>query len=119
LSTQEKRALLASWASDANAVPHLTSLRQLPNGSIVKVDDIVSALKALDARDDFASSIGARASLWERPFRRSQRLGLKKWYRNGRGPDDEDDPPPSPVSAPVRPKNSGGGAFAHPEPVAA
>lgn len=119
LSTQEKRALLASWESDANAVPHLPALRQLPNGSIVKVDQIFDALKSLDARDDIASTNVSLAALWQRPFRRSQRLPLKTWYRNGRGPYDDDDPPPSPVSAPVRPKSSGGGACAHPEPMAA
>jgi hypothetical protein len=119
LSTQEKRALLASWASDANAVPHLPSLRQLPNGSIVKVDDILRALKDLDARDDLASANGGHVSPWQRPFRRNQRLALKKWYRNGRGADDDDEPPPSPAYGLIRPKSGGGGAFAHPEPVAA
>jgi len=40
LTTAEKRAVLAAWASDANAVPHLQALRQLPDGSIVKLEDI-------------------------------------------------------------------------------
>ena len=48
LTTPEKRAVLAAWASDANAVSHLPALRQLPDGSIVKLDDILRALKALD-----------------------------------------------------------------------
>jgi hypothetical protein len=97
----------------------LPSLRQLPNGSIVKVDDILRALKDLDARDDLASANGGHVSPWQRPFRRNQRLALKKWYRNGRGADDDDEPPPSPAYGLIRPKSGGGGAFAHPEPVAA
>jgi hypothetical protein len=111
LSPDEKRALLASWASDANAVPHLPSLRQLPDGSIVKVDDILGALKAMDERCDIVNGRGNRTKVWRLPLRR--RRGTGTW--SGPGRDDDDDPPPSPAIAAIRPKDGGGAAFAHPE----
>jgi hypothetical protein len=49
LSINEKRAILASWASDASAVEAMPSLRKSPKGSRVTFDDIMDALKALDA----------------------------------------------------------------------
>ena len=49
LSTSDKRALLASWASDACAVEGLPAWRRLPGRSaLVSVDDILDALQALD-----------------------------------------------------------------------
>ena len=47
LTADEKRCLLAAWACDTNAVPHIPSLRQLPDGSIVNVDEILDALESL------------------------------------------------------------------------
>jgi hypothetical protein len=49
LSISDKRSLLASWVSDAFSVENLPSLRQLASGAVVWVDDIVDALKSLDA----------------------------------------------------------------------
>jgi hypothetical protein len=46
LTTNEKRAILSSWASDACAVS--PDLRASPNGPPVHFDDIMEALKALD-----------------------------------------------------------------------
>lgn len=46
LTTNEKRAILSSWASDVCAVS--PELRAPPNGSPVRFDDIMDALKALD-----------------------------------------------------------------------
>ena len=46
LTTQEKRAILASWASDACAVD--PELRKPPAGPLVSFDDVMDALKALD-----------------------------------------------------------------------
>jgi hypothetical protein len=54
MSAAEKRAVLASWASDAHAVPDVPSLRQLDDGCVVEVDEIFRALKTLDARDENA-----------------------------------------------------------------
>jgi len=46
LTTNEKRAILSSWASDACAVS--PELRAPPEGPVVQFDDIMDALKALD-----------------------------------------------------------------------
>ena len=46
LTTNEKRAILSSWASDACAVS--PDLRAPTEGPPVKFDDIMEALKALD-----------------------------------------------------------------------
>lgn len=49
LDTQQKRAILASWASDQYAVESIPALRHYPGTeSAVTYDDVVSALKALD-----------------------------------------------------------------------
>jgi hypothetical protein len=49
LSLNEKRAILASWASDACAIEAAPDLRQLPAGKRpVRFDDIMDALRALD-----------------------------------------------------------------------
>jgi len=49
LSLAEKRAILASWASDASAIASCPALRG-PNGlrAPVHIDDILEALYALD-----------------------------------------------------------------------
>src|ERR1700712_3753849 len=51
LALANKRSLLASWASDALAVEDAPSLRQLPSGAVVRVDDIIAALKTLDLHE--------------------------------------------------------------------
>ena len=48
MTTQEKRAILASWASDACAVEAAPDLRQPTASSPVRFDDIMDALKRLD-----------------------------------------------------------------------
>jgi hypothetical protein len=49
LSASEKRAILASWASDAAAVASNPALRELP-GTLrpVSIDEVLEALSALD-----------------------------------------------------------------------
>jgi hypothetical protein len=49
LTLNEKRAILASWASDACAVEAAPDLRRSPGGPVVRFDDIMDALRALDA----------------------------------------------------------------------
>jgi hypothetical protein len=49
LTTNEKRAILSSWASDACAVS--PELRAPPQSPPVKFDDIMDALKALDGKE--------------------------------------------------------------------
>jgi hypothetical protein len=61
LSLSEKRAILASWASDACAVEAAPGLRRAPgSASAVCVDDILEALRKLDHLAD------ARSASWER-----------------------------------------------------
>jgi hypothetical protein len=48
LTLSEKRAILASWASDACAVEAAPALRQAPYGRTVEFDDVMDALRALD-----------------------------------------------------------------------
>lgn len=50
LTINEKRAILASWASDACAVEAMPGLRLLPTGQPVTFDEIMDALKELDAQ---------------------------------------------------------------------
>ena len=49
LTEQEKRAILASWASDQYAVESVPGLRELPGShALVALQDILAALKQLD-----------------------------------------------------------------------
>jgi|SRR3954462_3542130 hypothetical protein len=49
LSTAEKRAILASWASDAAAVASNPAFRELPGSNrMVTIDEVLEALSALD-----------------------------------------------------------------------
>jgi hypothetical protein len=48
LTLNEKRAILASWASDACAVEASPALREGPDGTAVKYDEIMDALRTLD-----------------------------------------------------------------------
>jgi hypothetical protein len=49
LSRAEKKAILASWASDAAAVTSCRSLRAIPGAkSAVSIDEILDALSSLD-----------------------------------------------------------------------
>jgi hypothetical protein len=67
LTLDEKRAILASWASDACAIEAVPTLRRLPGGKRpVHFDAVMDALRALDE-----TARGSRAStdrrLPERP----------------------------------------------------
>ncbi len=87
----EKRALLASWASDARAVANHPQLRQLDDGAFVTIDDVLDALKRLDALE--GRSRPQQLSEWRRKG---------SWSRHGQrryGPDDDDDDPLSPAPA--------------------
>ena len=68
LSINEKRAILASWASDACAVEAMPGLRTSPSGATVKFDDIMDALKELDER--------ARKRMKRTP-------SYRRWVRHG------------------------------------
>jgi hypothetical protein len=61
LSLNEKRAILASWASDACAIEAAPELRRQGSGPPVSFDDIMEALKVLDgdahARTDYGKLV--------------------------------------------------------------
>jgi hypothetical protein len=51
LSLSEKRAILASWASDASAIASCPALRSPPGlKTPVTIDEVLEALQALDDR---------------------------------------------------------------------
>ena len=110
LSVAQKRAILASWASDARAVLDTPALRRLESGVVLHIDTILDALKALDADET-----GAPGPLMpQRGVRSSGRRSVRSWMRfiNGRTDDDGDDPPPTPAAARVpRPTPSLHGAI--------
>jgi hypothetical protein len=60
LSLNEKRAVLASWASDACAVEAAPTLRKTPSGRVVSFDEIMDAMRSLDG--EFARSTRAKPS---------------------------------------------------------
>ncbi|RWE39456.1 MAG: hypothetical protein EOS78_11165 [Mesorhizobium sp.] len=113
MTVGEKRALLAFWASDANAVPDNPTLRQLDSGAVAQVSEILRALHALD---EIGRKPPARA-----PFDRSRSSGRRRnktrrsWLRYPWRDDDDDDPPPVPAFAGVPPRCGDGGMFAEPE----
>jgi hypothetical protein len=50
LTLNEKRAILSSWASDACAIEAAPDLRAPHSGAMVRFDDIMEALRTLDAQ---------------------------------------------------------------------
>ena len=76
MTTQEKRAILASWASDACAVEAAPDLRQAPCAQLVRFDDIMDALKRLDGE-------AAGKPNYRTPIIRAERW--KDLYRANRG----------------------------------
>jgi hypothetical protein len=104
LTRAEKRAILASWISDARAIENVPSLRRLDSGAVVDVDAILHALSSLDDLTDDHRGDCTRLSPWAR-----RRSVVLKCLRRGGPPgsnDDDDDPPPAPagVGIPFRPK---------------
>jgi len=73
LTINEKRAILASWASDACALEAAPGLRAGPKGSPVRFDDIMDALRTLDKQvngDKYRRELRRH-----RIFRRAPRAG--------------------------------------------
>jgi hypothetical protein len=61
LTIAEKRAILSSWASDASAIESMPSLRQMPGSDcVVRFDDVIDALQALDERATDQGSSGSQ-----------------------------------------------------------
>ena len=86
LTLADKRAVLASWASDALAVEDRPLLRQLPSGAIVSVGDILAALKSVDLKGGDAIISFSKSFARRRVNPSLRRRGLR--------PDDDDDPSP-------------------------
>ena len=84
LTTADKRAILASWVSDARAVENAPTLRRLASGAVVEVAAVLEALHALDR------SGGAIVRFPTRTARRKD-------------PND-DDPSPTPARAGIPPR---------------
>jgi hypothetical protein len=82
LTLNEKRAILASWASDACAIEAAPDLRRSHAGPPVRFDDIMEALRTLD-RQAAASS--------ERERRKARRRAIFGHGRSG-GQDDRGAP---------------------------
>jgi hypothetical protein len=104
LTTAEKRAILASWISDARRVENAPSLRRLESGALVEVDAIMQALVLLD------QAAPNRRGDFKRPPSRRRRSVMSKWLgwarpRTGTN-DNDDDPSPAPAGfgIPFRPK---------------
>lgn len=75
LTLNEKRAVLASWASDACAVEAAPELRVNPTGKVVRWDDIMDALRLLDAETAKSGIPARRRSRWRRLRCRDERGG--------------------------------------------
>jgi hypothetical protein len=68
LTTNEKRAILASWASDARAVEDAHDVRQPPGAPMVHLDDVLDALKRLDGetvRKPHYTKLMSRTRRWK------------------------------------------------------
>ncbi|EGE59538.1 UNVERIFIED_ORG: hypothetical protein GGI63_004844 [Rhizobium esperanzae] len=71
ISNDEKRAILASWASDIFAIESVPALRLYPGAErAVSYDEILEALKTLDKDDRQPGEQGSSASSGARRIRR-------------------------------------------------
>ncbi len=98
MTVDEKRSLLASWASDARAVPDHPALRRIDDGRILELDDILDALKQLG---EFPSSTRS-ISPSDRFYSHRRWSTLSRILR--RGDNDDDDEPTSPAPIAPRPR---------------
>jgi hypothetical protein len=62
LSLNEKRAILASWASDAWAIETAPALGKTPAGRVVSFDEIMDAMRALDKEFLATQSSGSKSA---------------------------------------------------------
>lgn len=90
IGDDEKRAILASWASDIFAIESIPGFRLYPGtDNAVSYDDIIEALKALDKDDEQSGKLGSsspfnlqRTNRGRPKVRRFGGLGLCS-YRKG------------------------------------
>jgi len=77
ITVDEKREILAAWASDACAIEAAPALRRAPGSAwIVSLEEILNALRALDTQ------AGLRGSSWAR---RQVRRAAIEAFRTSRG----------------------------------
>ena len=81
LTLNEKRAILASWASDACAIEAAPALRKGLTGEAVCFDDIMDALRTLDRQ----SPEPAVSPRWRRVVRRQRLFGRGRSGRTEQG----------------------------------
>ena len=96
LTHADKREILASWACDVRAVPNRPALRQLDNGAVVHIDDVLQALNSLSEGDyeTLTLSYASRASEGRLlQFRTHSGSIMRRSWSD----DDDDDLPPCPV----------------------
>jgi hypothetical protein len=104
LTTAEKKAVLASWISDARTVERAPSLRRLDSGAVVDVDSILQELVSLDEPAPDPKGDPKRLPPSDR-----RRGVISRWCRRVGPPngsnDNDDDPPPAPAGfgIPFRP----------------
>lgn len=87
LTLNEKRAILASWASDACAVEAAPDLRANGSGRVVRWDEIMDALRILDGE---AAKYGMPLPHYKRVLARKSAgllglAGLRSRNRNDQG----------------------------------
>ena len=100
LTVDEKRSLLASWASDARAVPDDLSLRRLDDGAMVNLDEILKSPKRLERNPRTTRS----TNLSDRFYGSHSWEVLSRILRRGKNDDDDDDPTsPAPIAPRPRP----------------
>jgi hypothetical protein len=82
LTLNEKRAILASWASDACAVEAAPALRQAPGGrQPVRFDEVMDALRELDRQAAAKNPGNARY----RRLVRKERMNFRRNAAGGEG----------------------------------
>ena len=82
LSLAEKRAILASWASDACAVEASPALREIPGtGKVVSVDEVLEALQSLDR--DARGQANSPAQTMLRFTKRTRAQNRLRWRHRG------------------------------------
>lgn len=78
LSTQEKRIILSSWASDMFAVESCPALRDIPGmGRPIRLADILAALRRLDGGDDDPPPRGGISMRLRRPWAAAPRSAAR------------------------------------------
>jgi hypothetical protein len=83
LTLNEKRAILASWASDACAVEAAPALRRAPGGDgTVAIDEILDSLRSLDVQANEERALTDRY----RRLGRRRFLEMRRFARNAASP---------------------------------